>query len=71
MGKVKGNCLQQVNAGLGRSGREVRRPEGPRLLLEPLQVSTDWTTALKAPKRGKKKKNHFPKHEKLRQKAND
>lgn len=56
MGREKGNCLQQVNAGLGRSGREERRPEGPCLLLEPLQVSTDQTTALKAPKGGKRKK---------------
>ena len=55
MGRVKGNCLQQVNVGLGRSGREERWPEGPCLLLEPLQVSTDRTTALKAPKGGKKK----------------
>ena len=69
MGRVKGNCLQQMNAGLGRSGREERQPEGPCLLLEPLQVSTDWTTALKAPKRETKKKYHFPKHEKMRQRA--
>lgn len=68
MGRVKGNCLQQMNAGLGRSGREERQPEGP-CLLEPLQVSTDCTTALKAPKREREKKHHFPKHEKMKQRA--